>query len=132
MRLLLIGFPEEEVQRILKETGIPVIPVPEHFKGLKVREILERTCEKAGIWTDRKFVIMHGVDNETLKRVISIVRGISRERVIFATTTETSLEWPLERLLHELIQEDEYFRAMREAKKQVPRGPYLDLGIGKG
>ncbi|WP_297480518.1 DUF3783 domain-containing protein [Thermococcus sp.] len=73
---------------------------------------------------------MDGLDNEGIKRVIETVRRLSKERVIFATTTETNLKWALEELLDELRSEDEYFRALREARKQVKerKGLFLDIG----
>jgi len=53
-----------------------------------------------------------------------------KEGVIFATTTETNLKWTLEELLEELRREDEYFRAIGEAKKRANerRGLFLDIG----
>jgi len=110
--------------------GYPVLPVPEHFKELKVEEILERKETGNLDWAEGRFVIMHGLDNEGIKRVIDEVRKLAEGRVIFATTTETNLKWTLEELLEELRREDEYFRAMREAQKQAKgkKGPFLDIG----
>ncbi|AHL22255.1 DUF3783 domain-containing protein [Thermococcus nautili] len=130
MKLLLIGFTEDEIERIA-ELGYPVLPVPEHFRKLTLAEILERTTEGGNLdWAGERFVIMHGLDNEGIKRVINEVRKLAEGRVIFATTTETNLKWTLEELLDELRREDEYFRAMREAKKQAKgkRGLFLDIG----
>jgi len=127
--ILLIGFRGEEIERIA-ELGYPVLPVPEHFKELKVEEILERRETGNLDWAEGRFVIMHGLDNEGIKRVIGEVRKLAEGRVIFATTTETNLKWTLEELLEELRREDEYFRAMREAQKQAKgkKGPFLDIG----
>ncbi|WP_099210801.1 DUF3783 domain-containing protein [Thermococcus henrietii] len=130
MKLLLIGFTEEEIERIAK-LGYPILPVPEHFRKLTLTEILERTTEDGNLdWTGERFVIMHDLDNEGIKRVIGDVRKLAEGRVIFATTTETNLSWTLEELLEELRREDEYFRAVREAKKQTrgKRGLFLDIG----
>ncbi|NJE55388.1 DUF3783 domain-containing protein [Thermococcus sp. 21S9] len=130
MKLLLVGFTEDEIERIA-ELGYPVLPVPEHFRKLTPAEILERTTEGGKLdWAGGKFLIMHGLDNEGIKRVINEVRKLAEGRVIFATTTETNLKWTLEELLDELRREDEYFRAMREAKKQVKgkKGIFLDIG----
>ncbi|WP_457742189.1 DUF3783 domain-containing protein [Thermococcus sp.] len=130
MRLLLVGFTEGEIERI-KKLGFPLLPVPEHFKKLRVEEILERTTEGGKLdWIKGRFLIMHGLNNEEIKRVIDEARKLSDGRVIFATTTETNLKWTLEELLEELKAEDEYFRAMREAKRQVEdrKGLFLDIG----
>jgi len=130
MKLLLVGFTGEEVERIAG-LGYPVLAVPEHFRKLTVGEILERTTEGGKLdWTGGKFVIMHGLDNGGIKRVITEVRKLVEGRVIFATTTETNLNWTLEELLDELRREDEYFRAMKAAKKEASKrkGPFLDIG----
>jgi len=39
--ILLVGFTEDEIEGIAG-LGYPVLPVPEHFKELKVAEILEK------------------------------------------------------------------------------------------
>uniref|UniRef100_UPI0026355906 DUF3783 domain-containing protein n=1 Tax=Thermococcus sp. TaxID=35749 RepID=UPI0026355906 len=120
MKLLLVGFSEKEAEDIENALGIPVLAVPEQLKELKVEELLKAESEGGELrWTGEKFLIMDGLDNEGIKRVIETVRRLSKERVIFATTTETNLKWTLEELLEELRAEDEYFRALREARKQV-------------
>ncbi|WP_297062963.1 DUF3783 domain-containing protein [Thermococcus sp.] len=131
MKLLLVGFSEKEAREIENTLGIPVLAVPEELKGLKVEELLKIESEGGELmWTGEKFLIMDGLDNEGIKRVIETVRRLSKERVIFATTTETNLKWALEELLDELRSEDEYFRALREARKQVKerKGLFLDIG----
>ena len=130
MKLLLVGFTEDEIEKVGR-LGYPVMPVPEHFRKLTVAEILERTTEGGNLdWAGGRFVIMHGLDSEGVKRVITEVRKLAEGRVIFATTTETNLGWTLEELVEELRREDEYFRAMRGAKKQAKgrKGPFLDIG----
>ncbi len=131
MKLLLVGFSEKEAEDIENALGIPVLAVPEQLKGLKVEELLKAESEGGELrWTGEKFLIMDGLDNEGIKRVIETVRRLSKERVIFATTTETNLKWTLEELLEELRAEDEYFRALREARKQVKERKGLFLNIG--
>ena len=131
MKLLLVGFSEKEAKDIENALGIPVLAVPEQLKGLKVEELLKAESEGGELrWTGEKFLIMDGLDNEGIKRVIETVRRLSKERVIFATTTETNLKWTLEELLEELRAEDEYFRALREVRKQVKERKGLFLNIG--
>ncbi|WP_456422096.1 DUF3783 domain-containing protein [Thermococcus sp.] len=129
MRILLVGFSEEEIERI-KGLGYDVLPVPEHLRDIKVRELLNRREGGNYLWTEQRFVIMHEPTNEDIKTVMKNVRELIGREVIFATTTETNLNWTLEELLEELKAEDEYFRAMREARKIVKerRGLFLDIG----
>ncbi|ACJ16306.1 hypothetical protein, conserved [Thermococcus onnurineus NA1] len=132
-KVLLIGFNEDEVEKIMDVlNGLDVLEVPEYCRGWIVGEIVTKAEKLRGssYWHLRKFVIMHDVDNETLKGVIKAVRSLDLGRVIFATTTETSLTWKLEDLLNELMEEDEYFQAMRWARRQVSerKGPFLGLG----
>jgi len=133
-KVLLVGFLPDEVERLRGALSVPVFEVPEYCRDWVVSEIVEKAEELSGssYWHPRKFVIMHGLDNEGLKEVIRTVKSLNLGRVIFAATTETSLTWKLEDLLNELISEDEYFRAMRWARKEVGRkkGPFLNIGKG--
>ena len=134
-KVLLIGFTEEESKKVRDALHmVGVFGVPEYCKDWVVSEIVERAEELNGSsdWHLRKFVIMHGLDNETLKAVIRAVKSLNLGRVIFATTTETSLTWRLEDLLEELMAEDEYFQAMRWAREEAEKrkGPFLDIGKG--
>ncbi|CAD5244381.1 DUF3783 domain-containing protein [Thermococcus camini] len=133
-KVLLVGFLPDEVERLREALSVPVFEVPEYCRDWVVSEIVEKAEELSGssYWHLRKFVIMHGLDNETLKGIIRAVKSLNLGRVIFATTTETSLTWKLEDLLNELISEDEYFRAMRWAREEAGkrRGPFLDIGKG--
>jgi len=134
-KVFLVGFGENEAERVddaLK--GLDVFEVPEYCRDWVVADIVEKAENLDGScqWHLRKFVIMHDVDNETLKGIIRAVRSLDLGRVIFATTTETSLTWKLEDLLNELVEEDEYFQAMRRARKEAERRKGLFLDIGKG
>ncbi|WP_167901214.1 DUF3783 domain-containing protein [Thermococcus sp. LS1] len=132
-KVLLIGFNEDEAGKVMEAlSGLDVFEVPEYCRDCVVGEIVDKAEKLSGssYWHLRKFVIMHDVDNETLKGVIKAVRSLNLGRVIFATTTETSLTWKLEDLLNELMEEDEYFQAMKWARRQVSerKGPFLNLG----
>ncbi|ASJ09363.1 hypothetical protein A3L11_09025 [Thermococcus siculi] len=134
-KVLLIGFGPAEVEAIRDSLGgLDVFEVPEYCRDWVVSEVVERAEELSGSsqWHLRKFVIMHGLDNETLKGVIKAVKMLNPGRVIFATTTETALTWKLEDYLEELMAEDEYFQAMRWARKEASqrKGPFLDIGKG--
>ena len=133
-KVLLIGFPREEVKALREVLPVPVFEVPEYCRDWVVGEVVEKAEKLSGssYWHLRRFVIMHGLDNETLKEVIRSVKALNLGRVIFATTTETSLAWKLEDLLNELMAEDEYFKAMRWAREEAEKrkGPFLDIGKG--
>lgn len=131
-RVLVVGFMPDEVEKLRKALPVPVFEVPEYCRDWAVSEVVDKAEELSGssYWHLRKFVIMHDVNNETLKEVIRSVKSLDLGRVIFATTTETSLTWRLEDLLNELMAEDEYFKAMRWAREEAKKrkGPFLDIG----
>ena len=127
--ILLIGFEKDEISKIKKILAeFEVYEVPEYCRDWVVEEVVAKapTFEGDGNWHWRKFVIMHNLSNEDVKRVIKALRsqGISG---IFATTTSTSITWKLEDFLNELIREDEYFRKLREEKQKM-KSFYLDIG----
>ncbi|ASJ04724.1 DUF3783 domain-containing protein [Thermococcus barossii] len=133
-KVLVVGFPPEEVEGLRKALSVPVFEVPEYCRDWVVGEIVEK-AEKlsgSGYWHLRKFVIMHDVDNETLKDIMRSVKSLNLGRIIFATTTETSLTWRLEDLLNELLAEDEYFKAARWAREEAEKRRDLFLDLGKG
>ncbi|AEK72072.1 hypothetical protein GQS_00845 [Thermococcus sp. 4557] len=131
-RVLVVGFMPDEVEKLRKALSVPVFEVPEYCRDWAVSEVVDKAAELSGssYWHLRKFVIMHAVDNETLKEVIRSVKSLNLGRVIFATTTGTSLTWKLEDLLNELMAEDEYFKAARWAREEAKKrkGPFLDIG----
>ncbi len=134
-KVLLIGFSPAEVDAVRGSLmGLDVFEVPEYCRDWVVSEVVTKAGELSGSsnWHLRKFVIMHGLDNETLKEVIRSVKSLNLGRVIFATTTETSLTWRLEDLLNELMAEDEYFKAARWAREEAEKRkvPFLDIGKG--
>jgi hypothetical protein len=54
------------------------------------------------------FIIFHNVEGKTINDVIKNIR-LKGKSCIFATTTETNLNWTLKELLSELIQEHKRF-----------------------
>ncbi|WP_148883614.1 DUF3783 domain-containing protein [Thermococcus aciditolerans] len=130
-RILVVGFMPDEVEKLRKALPVPVFEVPEYCRDWVVSEVVDKAEELSGssYWHLRKFVIMHDVEDETLKGIIGTVKSLDIGRVIFATTTETSLTWKLEDLLNELMAEDEYFKAMRWAREEAKKrkGPFLDI-----
>jgi len=60
-------------------------------------------------------IIMNGLNNEQTLKVMKAVKSIEGiPRIIFASTTQTSLEWKVKDLLQELKAEDDEFRKMKE------------------
>lgn len=124
--ILLIGFSGEEVERI-KSAFEEVYEVPSYCRDWVLSEIIDRapSLEGSGDWHDRKFFVMHGMENHEVKEALSKMRELGFRGVIYATTTPTSLTWPLEKLIQEWLEEEAYFRQMRQRTK----GPYLDVGL---
>ncbi|ASJ07248.1 DUF3783 domain-containing protein [Thermococcus pacificus] len=134
-KVLLVGFSPDEAEAVRASLdGLGVFEVPEYCRDWVVSEIVAKAGELSGSsnWHLRKFVIMHGLSNEELKEVIRSVKALNPGRVIFATTTETALGWKLEDYLNELMEEDEYFQAMRWARREASqrKGQFLDIGKG--
>jgi hypothetical protein len=130
--IFLIGFGENEVG-LIKEalSGYKIYEIPEYCRDWVLQEIVDKAekLEESGNWHWRKFLIMHNLENHEVKDVITKVKALKVGRVIFATTTPTSLMWRLEDLTNELIKEDEYFQQLQMIKKQKSRF-YLDIGKG--
>jgi len=109
--LLLIGFPKEEIELLQNNLKEDIYPVSEELSDWILEDIIR---EKRDVGYHRfghqRIVIMHEIPKETLGEIIKNIRAIIKEHTIFATSTPTSLKWPLFKLVEELIEEDEYFR----------------------
>ncbi|MFO7881000.1 MAG: DUF3783 domain-containing protein [Kosmotogaceae bacterium] len=57
---------------------------------------------------NNSFIIFHNVSGKTVNEVIKSIK-IKSKSCIFATTTETNMNWTLKELLSELIQEHKRF-----------------------
>ncbi|AJC72347.1 hypothetical protein X802_09460 [Thermococcus guaymasensis DSM 11113] len=128
-KVLAIGFNREELGLLRKALeGIPVEGVSTDYLGGVVSEIFEKAKGDECDWHERKFVLMAGVDGETIKEIVDRVKALGLGRIIFAAPTEISMKWKLEDLLEELIEEDEYFRALAWARKEAKKkGSFLDF-----
>lgn len=60
----------------------------------------------------KKYILLSGFTNEEVKKVINFLKS-SKElpRIIFATTTETVLDWTVKEWLDELAREDNLFES---------------------
>ncbi len=111
--IIAVGFEKEELQK-LKEYDT-VICASDDMRTWKVRDIIEKAqkneyCNKIKA---PRIVIMHNVPNERISVLMKGIRSTVNERVIFATTTPTSLDWNLDNLIAELEEEDAFFRGKR-------------------
>ena len=130
--VFLIGFTAEEVGAVKGALrDLEVHEVPRECRDWKLGEIVGKKPEGSGNWHERKFLIIHG-SNETIKRVLSAVKPLGLGRIIFVSTTPISLGRTLDELIRGWIEEDEYFRAYRWARREVAqkKGPFLDIGKG--
>ncbi len=106
--LILVGFSEEEMNKIDGDK----YAVSKEYVDWVLEELIEKKPkgEKYEPVERGKFVIMHNVPNEKISETMRSVRNAVEGRVIFATTTPTSLKWKISDLMEELLEEDEYFR----------------------
>lgn len=130
--IFLIGFNEDEVEEIkgmLSE--FKVYEIPQYCRDWVVQAIVEKAEELKGScdWHLKKFVLMHNLENPQIKEVLTRIKSLNLGKVIFATTTSTSLTWKLENLLEELIREDEYFQELKRTKAKQSK-LYLDIEKG--
>ncbi len=110
--LLLIGFPEEEIEKVRDATDMDILPVDARWENEKLKDIvMKKPLNEYQRLGEQRIVIMHDVEKEEISPIMKGIRGAINEHIIFATTTPTSLDWELYRLIEELLEEDEYFRS---------------------
>ena len=120
--LLVCGYPEEERTDFLKLVdevglvGIRIVFASSHDLGASVGGILAHE-NKAGIVGPsnmQRAVVMSGLTQNELHRLMADYRKAGFARQIWATLTPVSEKWPLEQLLNELQAED---KAMKNKRK---------------
>ena len=126
-KVLAIGFSREELDLLRKTLEVPVECVSRDCLQMPVSEVFESAKGDECPWHERKFVLMADVDGRAIREIIGKVKKLGLSRVIFAAPTEVSMKWTLDELLKELVEEDDYFRALSWAKKNVKKGPFLDF-----
>ena len=111
--LLLIGFPESEVKKIKEEMGEEIYAVDDELRDVKLKEIIKmikkREEKDYGRLGEQRIVLMHNIPKENIPKIMKKIKEAVPFHIIFATTTPTSLDWSLDELIHELIEEDLYF-----------------------
>lgn len=114
--VLLIGITDEHIIKSLRDNlRLEFIVLKESAREHIIEDIVKAPQQFEGYenWHHRKFVLMHDLENEEIKKVLSEFKRMGLKDAIFATTTKTSLKWKLGDLLEELIKEDEYFKKGR-------------------
>ncbi|MBO8173695.1 MAG: DUF3783 domain-containing protein [Thermococcus sp.] len=130
--IFLIGFDENEVKKIQETLSeFKVYEVPQYCRDWVMQSIVEKAEELEGScnWHLKKFILMHDLENPQIKEVLAKIKSLNLGKIIFATTTPTSLTWKLEDLLEELIREDEYFQELKRTKAKQNK-LYLDIEKG--
>ncbi len=114
--IILIGFGYEEI-RNMGDLGYPVHSISESALYAPLSEIIRspKAYEGDGRWSVRKFVIFHGIDGKSIN---SLTRRISEKhrKIVFAATTETSMDWTLKYLLKQLGRDGDYKNKSREKR----------------
>jgi hypothetical protein len=119
--LLVCGYPEEERAGFIKLTdkvglgSIRVIFATSHDLGTSIGDILSHE-NKVGLKGESNMpraVVMSGLSQNELHRLMAAYRKAGRSHQIWATLTPFSEKWPLEHLLNELQAEE---RAMKNAR----------------
>ena len=112
--LLLIGFPEDEVNR-LQEKYADTIAISAEMEEKVLEEIIKegKNAENYQVLGEQRMVIMHDVPKESLSKIMRDIREEIGQHIIFATSTPTSLKWKISDLMEELLEEDRYFREQR-------------------
>ncbi len=109
--LLLIGFPEDEIELLRKSLKDDILAISEEQSDMVLEDIIKGGEKSYRRFGEQRIVIMHNVPKEAIGGKIRELRGIIKEHTIFATTTPVSLKWQLYRLVEELLAEDKYFRS---------------------
>lgn len=85
-----------------------------------LREILEKEAvSQNGRAKNREhlcYAIFNGFENSTIGSTIKEIRRLLQKECVFATTTESNLNWKLEDLLAELTEEHDYFKKVRRVE----------------
>ncbi len=116
---LIIGFKDSEIERMRLE-GIPVHPISGNGRYVRILDILKypENYEGDPSWKEERFVILHAFLPADLPPLMERIRWISAGPVIFASTTETSIQWSLDHLLNELSEEDRFFKGKTPEKQR--------------
>ncbi|MEA2066227.1 MAG: DUF3783 domain-containing protein [Thermotogota bacterium] len=105
----------DELEKLMKEHGSNRLCLIDG-KGLEDKlinnivnnELKDVDDSDTNLSRSNSFIIFHNVDGKTINDVIKNIR-LKGKSCVFATTTETNLNWTLKELLSELIQEHKRF-----------------------
>ena len=109
-KILLAGFSSAEqvkFKALIKQAGLPEVPLvwltAEHGNTL-LRDLLElpEACGWGGNSDLPQAVILSGMTESAIQRLMTLNRKIRRKTILWAALTPVSETWPLSQLLHEL------------------------------
>jgi len=91
------------------------------MENCTLREILNKESVSQNGKVNRNgeflcYAIFNGFDNSSVGSTINEIRRLLRKECVFATTTESNLNWKLEDLLAELTEEHDYFKKARRVE----------------
>ncbi|MCD6383224.1 MAG: DUF3783 domain-containing protein [Thermoplasmata archaeon] len=113
--ILLIGFREDEVERIEEAMGEEVFSIGEVGLTRELGEVVKSPQRYSGFAdVGGRYLIVHSAPGGRLGEIIQTVKMVVEGDVIPATTTPTSLKWVVKDLLQELKKEHEYFKSLKK------------------
>ncbi len=108
--LLLGGFTDREkavLIKFIKEIEFPAfVEISQNQAKLTIAEILkgEMGSGEENPFTER-FIIFHNFQRPEITAFISVYKTLNLPRPLFAAVTTYSINWTLEKLLHDLTEE---------------------------
>ncbi len=108
--LLIAGFTEEEktvLSKFIKEIEFPAfVEISPNQSKLTISEILKGkmgSIERKPF--AERFIIFHNFQRSEISAFISVYKTLNLPRPLFAAVTPYSINWTLEKLLHDLTEE---------------------------
>ena len=96
---------------ILNGLGINYSYLNENDLNKKMNELLELNSLNQGISFQHSFVFMHGYNEDEMNQITSYLKA-NHIDAIYAVSTPYNLQWTLNDLFNELLEEHEIFQTM--------------------
>ena len=120
-RLLITGFTEDEkavLSKFVKEIEFPAFVEisPNQFQ-LTLAEILKgKPGSGEGKPLTERLIIFHNFQRSEIAAFISVYKTLNLPRPLFAAVTPYSINWTLEKLLRDLVEERNEIAAQKKKK----------------